>query len=38
MSRGASVQDILGVAAILGVQAVEYRKLYPEEAEELAEQ
>ena len=32
MSRGASAEDILGVAAILGVQAVEYRKLYPTEA------
>jgi phosphate acetyltransferase len=35
MSRGASVEDILGVAAIVGVQAVEYRKLYPETAEDL---
>jgi hypothetical protein len=34
MSRGASVADILGVAAIVGVQAVEYRKLYPEAEEE----
>lgn len=31
MSRGASVQDILGVAAIVGLQAIEYRKLYPEQ-------
>ena len=32
MSRGASEDDILGVAAILGLQAIEYRKLYPVEA------
>jgi phosphate acetyltransferase len=32
MSRGASEDDILGVAAILGLQAIEYRKLYPTEA------
>jgi len=31
MSRGASEDDILGVAAILGLQAIEYRKLYPAE-------
>ncbi len=31
MSRGASEDDILGVAAILGLQAIEYRKLYPNE-------
>ncbi|MEQ1859446.1 MAG: phosphate acyltransferase [Chthoniobacteraceae bacterium] len=30
MSRGSTEDDILAVAAILGVQAVEYRKLYPE--------
>jgi phosphate acetyltransferase len=29
LSRGASEEDILGVAAILGLQAIEYRKLYP---------
>lgn len=29
MSRGASEDDILGVAAICGLQAIEYRKLYP---------
>jgi len=34
MSRGASEEDILGVAAILGVQAIEYRKLYPAESAE----
>jgi len=38
MSRGASVEDILGVAAIVGVQAVEYRKLYPETEEEAAQE
>jgi phosphate acetyltransferase len=32
LSRGASEDDILGVAAILGLQAIEYRKLYPSEA------
>jgi phosphate acetyltransferase len=32
MSRGASEDDILGVAAILGLQAIEYRKLYPVDA------
>lgn len=31
ISRGASEDDILGVAAILGVQAIEYRKLHPSE-------
>lgn len=29
LSRGATEDDILGVAAILGAQAIEYRKLYP---------
>jgi phosphate acetyltransferase len=29
VSRGSSAHDILGVAAIVGVQAVEYHKLYP---------
>jgi phosphate acetyltransferase len=32
MSRGATEDDILGVAAILGLQAIEYRRLYPSEA------
>jgi len=32
LSRGASEDDILGVAAILGLQAIEFRKLYPSEA------
>ena len=35
MSRGASVEDILGVAAIVGLQAIEYRKLYPATEEDL---
>jgi phosphate acetyltransferase len=38
MSRGASVEDILGVAAIVGLQAIEYRKLYPQIEEELAQE
>lgn len=29
LSRGATEEDIVGVAAILGLQAIEYRKLYP---------
>ena len=29
LSRGASEEDILGVAAIIGLQAIEFRKLYP---------
>src|SRR5205814_9108885 len=29
VSRGSNAHDILGVAAIVGVQAVEYGKLYP---------
>lgn len=35
LSRGATVDEIVGVAAIVGLQAIEYRKLYPpaEEAE-----
>ena len=35
MSRGASAEDILGVAAIVGLQAIEYRKLYPETEADL---
>ena len=31
MSRGATVKDILGAAAIVGLQAIEYRKLYPDQ-------
>jgi len=31
LSRGASVHEIVGVAAIVGLQAVEYRRLYPDQ-------
>jgi phosphate acetyltransferase len=31
LSRGAHVGDILGVAALVALQAIEYRKLYPEQ-------
>src|SRR5476649_1283628 len=31
LSRGASVHEIVGVAAIVSLQAVEYRRLYPEQ-------
>ena len=34
LSRGASINEILGVAAIVGLQAIEYRKLYPPEESE----
>lgn len=33
LSRGASEDDILGVAAICGLQAIEYRRLYPASSE-----
>ncbi len=29
VSRGSNAHDILGVAAIIGVQAIDYQKLYP---------
>jgi phosphate acetyltransferase len=29
LSRGAGVEDIVSVAALVGLQAIEYRKLYP---------
>jgi phosphate acetyltransferase len=29
VSRGSNAHDILGVAAIVGVQSIEYGKLYP---------
>jgi phosphate acetyltransferase len=29
VSRGSSAHDILGVAAIVGVQAIEFNQLYP---------
>jgi phosphate acetyltransferase len=35
VSRGSNAHDILGVAAIVGVQAVEYNKLYPGAGEKL---
>jgi phosphate acetyltransferase len=35
VSRGASAHDVLGVAAIIGVQAVEYHRLYPGAGEKL---
>jgi phosphate acetyltransferase len=31
LSRGATIEEIVGVAAIVGLQAIEYRKLYPVE-------
>ena len=31
LSRGATIHEIVGVAAIVGLQAIEYRKLYPPE-------
>jgi len=31
LSRGASVHEIVGVAAIVGMQAIEYRRLYPDQ-------
>src|SRR4029077_1483924 len=34
MSRGSDVDDIVAVAALVGLQAVEYRKLYPAEVVE----
>ena len=33
VARGATEDEILGVASIVGLQAIEYRKLYPVEAE-----
>src|ERR1041385_4795698 len=35
VSRGSNAHDILGVAAIIGVQAVEYKALYPGAGEKL---
>lgn len=32
LSRGASIDDIVGVAALVALQAIEYRKLYPEQS------
>jgi hypothetical protein len=35
VSRGSSAHDILGVAAITGLQSIEYQKLYPGAGEHL---
>src|SRR5439155_1492100 len=35
VSRGSNAHDILGVAAIVGVQSIEYQKLYPGAGETL---
>jgi len=35
VSRGSNAHDILGVAAIVGVQAVEYSRLYPGSGQKL---
>jgi phosphotransacetylase len=35
VSRGSDAHDVLGVAAIVGVQAVDYGKLYPGASEEM---
>lgn len=38
LSRGASIDDIVAVAALVGLQAIEYRKLYPPDDEPVAEE
>lgn len=35
VSRGSNAHDILGVAAIVGIQSIEYRTLYPEAGQVL---
>jgi len=35
VSRGSSAHDILGVAAIVGLQSIAYNELYPEAARQL---
>jgi len=35
VSRGSNAHDVLGVAAIVGVQAIDYHRLYPGAGEEL---
>lgn len=35
VSRGSNAHDILGVAAIVGVQSIDYKRLYPGAGEEL---
>ncbi|MCL5096998.1 MAG: phosphate acyltransferase [Candidatus Omnitrophica bacterium] len=36
VSRGSTAHDILGVAAIIGLQSIEYHKLYPGAGQKLA--
>ena len=36
LNNRASAEDILGVASIIGLQAIEYRKLYPADEQEEA--
>jgi phosphate acetyltransferase len=36
VSRGSSRDEILGLAALVGLQAIEYRKLYPEQGARFA--
>jgi len=35
VSRGSNAHDILGVAAIVGLQAIDYKKLYPAAGQKL---
>ena len=35
VTRGSNARDILGVAAIVGVQSIDYQKLYPGAGESL---
>jgi phosphate acetyltransferase len=35
VSRGSSAHDILGVAAVVAVQAIAYKQLYPEAGQRL---
>jgi phosphate acetyltransferase len=35
VSRGSNAHDILGVAAIIGVQSTEYNRLYPDAGKHL---
>lgn len=37
LSRGATVEDVLGVAGLVGLQAIEYRKLYPQDDQDAAD-
>lgn len=36
LSRGSTVEDLVGAAAIVALQAIEYRKLYPEQGANLS--